>query len=226
MNQDDYLAYLAEDKQTDVTEALRTVQCPVLVSHFQLNMVTSQDIARRIASTARDGRLLLPRDFPESLRGYDDFLDEGRGRDTRPAAEDADSEESFRIFVVARAEARPGVVDLLVRQFGGSPVSDVAGTTTSFFESAAGAVACARALAGGLGAAVGVHAGEAGSEARDHADPALVTAVLAAGLAAAGQAIVSNIIRELSAGKGANFEPLDVGLPGEEDEPMRMFTLL
>jgi hypothetical protein len=72
---------------------------------------------------------------------------------------------------------------------------------------------------------VGIHAGEPGDEPRDHADPALVTAVLAAGMAAPGQVIVSNVVRELAAGKTYAFTGLDSGAPGEDAEPIRLFAL-
>ncbi|MGE0601021.1 MAG: alpha/beta fold hydrolase [Dehalococcoidia bacterium] len=222
MTQDDYLRYHAEDRKVDVTGALRTVQCPVLVANFQLNMVTGQDVARRIASNARDGRLLLPRTFVEALAGYDEFLNESSSGANEPLP--MPPPDAFRIFLVAQASARPGVVELLVKQHGGLAVSTIDGRITCLFESAAAAVACAKALAHALGAAVGVHAGEPDTDA-ETADPALVTAALAAGLARAGQAIVSNIIRELSAGKGFGFDAFDGNVPGADDQEIRLFTL-
>ena len=76
VTQQDFLAFIAFERDCDVSEALAQVRCPVLVVHFELNAVTNQDIARRLAASVRDGRLLLPKNFPESLRGYSDFLDE------------------------------------------------------------------------------------------------------------------------------------------------------
>ncbi|MGE3074800.1 MAG: alpha/beta fold hydrolase [Dehalococcoidia bacterium] len=222
ITQDDYLRYHAEDRTVNVTEAMRTVQCPVLVANFQLNMVTGPDVARRIASNARDGRLLLPRTFVEALSGYDDFLNENASPETAPLP--MPPPDAFRIFLVAHASASPGVVELLVKQHGGLAVSTLDGRITSLFESAAAAVACAKALAHALGAAVGVHAGEPG-DGQETADPALVTAALAAGMAAAGQAVVSNIIRELSAGKGFGFDAFDGRVPAVEDHEIRLFTL-
>ena len=70
-----------------------------------------------------------------------------------------------------------------------------------------------------------MHAGEPGEGPSEHADPALVTAVLAAGLAAPGEAVVSNVVRELAAGKGFGFELKETDAPGEDDERMRLFSL-
>lgn len=228
VTQQDFMAFLEMERQCDVTELLRQVRCPVLVTHFQLNAVTSQDIARRLASSAREGRMFLPRDFREGLKGYDEFLEEGahaEAGDAGTAATSQLTEGDLRIYLIAKAAVRPGVVELLIAQHGGFPVSSMDDTTTSLFESVSGAMACAAALAGAAGAAVGIHAGEPGEHPRDHADPALVTAVLAAGLAQPGRIVVSNVIRELAAGKGHSFELLDDGAPGEDDEPVRLFTL-
>ncbi len=224
MTQDDYLRYHAHDKTVDATAAMRTVKCPVLVASFQMASITGPDIARQIASNAHDGRLMLPRTFAESLRGYDDFLNEDTASGPGQPSTDSASDDALRIFLVAQVSARPGVVELLVQQHGGVAVSTMDGRTTSLFESAAGAVSCAKALATALGAAVGVHAGEPGG-ADEQADPALVTAALAAGLAHAGQAVVSNIIRELSAGKGFGFDAFDGRVPGADEHEIRLFTL-
>jgi hypothetical protein len=206
-----------------VTQALARVECPVLVTHFELNAVTGPDIARRLAATAPDGRMFLPRNLPEALQGYHDFLEEETARPAVAAA--GLVEGALRIFLVARSSAAPRMVELLVSQHGGMPVTSMDGTTTSLFETVVGAMGCAKALAQAASAAIGIHAGEPGDEPRDHADPALVTAVLAAGLAERGQVVVSNVVRELGAGKGFGFDPLNSGVPGEDDELIRLFTL-
>jgi len=223
VTQHDFLAFLEFERTCDVTEQLRQVRCPVLVVHFQLNAVTTQDTARRMASTCADGRMLLPRDFRESLKAYEEFLEEGAHNEAAAAPQFA--EGALRIFLIANTAARHSIVELLIAQHGGYPVSSLAGTVTSLFESVGAAVACARALAEVANAAVGIHAGEPGIEPRDHADPALVTAVLAAGLAQPGQVVVSNVVRELAAGKGYGFDLLESGTPGEDDETVRLFTL-
>ena len=224
MTQEDFLALLEFEQHCDVTGLLPQVQCPLLVTHFQLNAVTTQEVARRLASSAPNGRLFLPRDFPESIGGYSDFLDEdGAGNASGEAGGFA--EGNLRIYLVANATARPGAAEFVVAQHGGVPVASIAGTLTSLFDSVGAAMACARALAQAVSAGVGIHAGERGQQHRDHADPALVTAVLAAGMARPGQVIVSNVVRELAAGKGYAFSILQEGAPGEEDEPIRLFAL-
>ena len=222
VTQQDFMAFLKMERDCDVSELLAQVQCPVLVAHFELNAITSQDTARRIAANARDGRLLLPKSLPESLRAYTNFLDESAALE--PGAAPAD-DGGLRIFLVASSRAQPGVIERSIVDYGGQPVSSMAGTAISHFASAQGAISCARALAEQTSAAIGIHAGEPGREQLDHADPALVTAVLIAGLAAGGQVLLSNVVREIAAGKGFGFEPFDAGVPGEEGEDVRLFTL-
>jgi pimeloyl-ACP methyl ester carboxylesterase len=223
MSQEDFLALLEFEKTCDVTQLLPRVQCPVLVAHFELNTVTGPDVARKLASMVPNGRMCLPKSFHESLAAYTDFLDEGtRGE---PAAAEDLPEGALRIYLVANATHRPGAVEFMIAQHGGLPVSSIAGTTTSLFASVAGAMGCARALAQAVSAGVGIHAGEPGQQPRDHADPALVTAVLAAGMARPGQVVVSNVVRELAAGKNYGFEQLESGAPGEDAEPIRLFAL-
>ena len=222
ITQQDFLAFLQSERDSDVTDLLAQVQCPVLVSHFELNSVTTQDTARKIAANARDARLLLPKSLPDALRAYSAFLDEPREQDSPTAVS---SDGRLRIFLVASSNARPGIVERLIADQGGEPVSSMAGTAISHFSSAQEAIACGRAITEQTGAAIGIHAGEPGREQLDHADPALVTAVLVAGLAASGQVLLSNVVREIAAGKGFVFEPFDVGVPGEDGEDLRLFTL-
>jgi|GEM_PF-5362263 len=223
ITQEDFLALLAFEQTCDVTELLPQIQCPVLVAHFELNAVTGPEIARMLASSAPNGRMCLPKNFRESLAAYDEFLEEGAAEPFPSAGELP--EGALRIYLVANATGRPGAVEFMIAQHGGLPVSSIAGTTTSLFASVTGAVDCARALAQAVSAGVGVHAGEPGEQPRDHADPALVTAVLAAGLASPGEVVVSNVVRELAAGKNYRFATIEPGAPGEDAEPIRLFAL-
>lgn len=222
VTQEDFLAFIEYERDCDVTKQLAEVQCPVLVVHFELNAVTNQDVARRLAASARDGRLLLPKSFPESLLAYSAFLDEQPAVEAEQPAED---DHALRIFLVASSDARPGIVERIIEEHGGMPVSSMEGTAISLFASAQEALASARAIVAEAGAAIGIHAGEPGREQLEHADPALVTAVLVAGLAKRGQVVVSNVVREIAAGKGFSFELLEMGVPGEEEEAVRLFRL-
>ncbi len=205
VDQDDFVAFLESERTVDVTELLPRIACPALVVHFQLNAVTSQDIARRIAAGMPDGRLSLPRNFRESLGLYSEFLWE----EARRGPELPGGEQGLRIFLVASGEVAPGRMEDVIQRSGGLPVSSMAGITTALFDSSQGAIECSRELASQLGVSVGIHAGEPGIEPAQEADPALVVAVRAAGVAGTGQVAVSNIIRELAAGKGFLFEALE-----------------
>lgn len=207
VEQQDFVAFLESERTVDVTHLLPRIQCPAMVVHFQLNAVTNQDIARRIASAMPDGRLSLPRHFRESLSFYNEFLAERPA----PATAGGVDGEGLRIFLVAAGEAPPGRTEELIRRGGGVPVSSMAGVTTALFRSSQGAIECGRALATDPGLAVGIHAGEPGREPAEEADQALVVAVRAARLAGAGRVAVSNVVRELAAGKGFAFEAFDNG---------------
>ena len=225
VTQEDFVAFLEFEKTCDVSHLMREVRCPVLVVHFQLNAVTTQDIARRIAASATDGRLLMPRDFRESLRVYQEFLDEEPER--VDAAEHGEADEPpLRVFLVAHADTRPGQVERVISATGGTPVSSMAGMTASLFASAQDALLCAEILSRQTGAAVGIHAGEPGADPAEEADPSLVVAVRAAGEAGPGHVVVSNVVRELAAGKGFTFEALYDG-EGDPSDPLspRLFML-
>ena len=113
-------------------------------------------------------------------------------------------------------------IDTLIQRSGGQPVSSMSGITTALFDSSQGAIECGRRLSDNLGVAVGIHAGEPSEQPAQEADPALVVAVRAAGLAGGGRVAVSNIIRELAAGKGFSFEQFEDEADGEGS---RLFAL-
>ena len=219
VDQQDFVAFLESERSVDVTHLLPRIQCPAMVVHFQLNAVTNQDIARRIASAMPDGRMSLPRHFRESLAFYREFLDETAESRTPAASGDG---QGLRIFLVAAGEAAPGRMEEVIQRSGGQPVSSMSGITTALFDSSQGAIECGRRLSDNLGVAVGIHAGEPSEQPAQEADPALVVAVRAAGLAGGGRVAVSNIIRELAAGKGFSFEQFEDEADGEGS---RLFAL-
>lgn len=211
VDQQDFVAFLESERAVDVTHLLPRIRCPAMVVHFQLNAVTNQDTARRIASAMPDGRMSLPRHFRESLSFYQEFLSEAAATG---APVSTGGEEGLRIFLVAAGEVPPGRIEECIERGGGVPVSSMAGVTTALFHSSQGAIECGRALTGEFGVAVGIHAGEPGTEIEREADPALVVAVRAAAFAGAGRVAVSNVIRELAAGKGFAFEAFDEAAAG------------
>lgn len=224
ITQRDFVAFMTADRQVDVTGELARVACPVLVTHFDLGGVTGQDMALKLAATPPEGRLFMPRRFPEAVAAYGAFIDEVEQEPAVPEVMVED--EGLRIFLVANGNsAAPGAAERLVEQHGGVAVSSLAGTVTSLFDSARQALECGAALAFETGAAVGIHAGEPGPQVLDRADPALVTAVVAASRAEGGRVLVSNLVRELSAGKGFTFEPVEPGAEAGENEGVRLFAL-
>lgn len=225
MTPKDFLRYLAVDRETDVTDLLSEVRCPVLVHHFQLSTLTTQDMAIRLAGSVRDGRLSLPKTLGEAIRTMHEFLDEDQRRSAPPADEVA-FDEGLRIFLVANAQAQPGAIESAISAHGGAAVASIAGSSTGLFHSAQAALTCARELAENALASIGLHAGEPNGAPGSEADQALVLAVRAAVNALPGQVVVSNVVRELVAGKGFHFAELPESLHGTSDEsPRRLFAL-
>lgn len=226
MTPEDFVTYLREDRKTDVTALLPQVRCPVLVTHFPLSTLTTQDMAIRLAGSVPDGRLTLPKTLGESIRTMHEFLGE-QPRQAAPAPDESDAHvEGLRIFVVANAPAPPGRMESAISSHGGAAVASIAGSSTGLFHSAQAALTCARELAESEGASIGVHAGEPGGTPGTEADQALVLAVRAAVNAVPGQVVVSNVVRELVAGKGFSFAEMSgsLGIDRQAGE-RRLFAL-
>lgn len=225
MSPADFLRYVAEDRATDVTALLPQVRCPVLVHHFQLSTLTTQDMAIRLAGSVRDGRLSLPKSLGQAIRTMHEFLDEDLRR-TPAAPVEQPLDEGLRIFLVANGQVRPGTIESAISAHGGAAVASIAGSSTGLFHSAQAALTCAQELAETATASIGLHAGEPNGAPGSEADQALVLAVRAAVNALPGQVVVSNVVRELVAGKGFAFAELPETLHITADEsPRRLFAL-
>jgi pimeloyl-ACP methyl ester carboxylesterase len=220
---EDFRRYLETDRETDVTPLLERVTCPVLVVHFDMNALTPRDLAVRLAGAVPDGRLALPRSLGDAVRAMSEFLEY-----EAPAAEpDGQFDDlHLRIVLVANGNTRPGVIEQRIASHGGAAVALMGGTSTGVFGSAQAALGCAQALAEETGASIGVHAGEPGGAPATEADQSLVVAVRASVVAAPGEVVVSNVVRELVAGKGFGFRELaaPVVVP-MMTEPLRLFAL-
>ena len=225
MTPKDFMRYLAEDRATDVTPLLSQVRCPVLVHHFQLSTLTTQDMAIRLAGSVSDGRLSLPKTLGEAIRTMHEFLNEEQRRPA-PSSENEDLDEGLRIFLVANGQSRPGAIEAAISAHGGAAVASIAGSSTGLFHSAQAALTCAQELAESSSASIGLHAGEPTGAPGSEADQALVIAVRAAVNALPGQVVVSNVVRELVAGKGFAFAELPEALYHHADEsPRKLFAL-
>lgn len=223
MTPEDFLKYLQADREMDVTLLLSRVTCPVLVVHFDMNALTPREVAVRLAGSVPDGRLALPANLRDAIHAMSEFL----VHQAPVKEQNGDFDDlPLRIVLVANGNARPGVVEKRIASHGGAAAALMGGTSTGVFGSAQAAVACARVLAEETGASIGVHAGEPGSAPATEADQSLVIAVRASVVAAPGEVVVSNVVRELVAGKGFGFRELSppVVVP-LMTEPLRLFAL-
>jgi class 3 adenylate cyclase len=123
-----------------------------------------------------------------------------------------------------------------LRRHGGHEVKAMGDGFLASFGSAARALECAAALQGQLAfignqlaaplrVRIGVNAGEPISEGGDLFGSAVIAAARIASNAAGGEVLVSNVVRELTAGKGFLFSDRgEVGLRGLDD-PVRLWQL-
>lgn len=218
MTPEDFLAYLRAERLTSVEALLPQIACPVLVVHCPPNMLAPRDLALRVAASVPDGRLALPTSFDQYLDELNGFFDlPGAESDAAPPADGL----SLRVVLVADAEAGPGELGAAIASHGGHARA-VDGISLGVFRSAQDALHCARALATATGASVGIHGSEPGPGTPSEADPSIVTAARAVVAAAPGQVVVTNIVRELVAGKGFGFAELP---SSRSAGPERLFAL-
>jgi class 3 adenylate cyclase len=128
-----------------------------------------------------------------------------------------------------------------LRQHGGSEIKSMGDGFLASFGSAQRALECAAALqrelansnlggdvagGGGLRVRVGINAGEPIAEDDDLFGTAVIAAARIASMAAGGEVLVANVVRELVAGKGFLFHDRgEQPLRGLED-PVRLWQLL
>jgi adenylate cyclase len=124
----------------------------------------------------------------------------------------------------------------LLKQHGGDEIKTIGDAFMASFGSATGALECAidlqRAFAArnvdaehALDVRIGVNAGEPIAEDGDLFGTAVTTASRIAGMAAGGEILASNVVRELVAGKGFLFSDRgDTTLRGFED-PVRLYEV-
>jgi class 3 adenylate cyclase len=123
----------------------------------------------------------------------------------------------------------------VLKEHGGTEVKTVGDSFMASFDSAHRAIACALSLRGAFAAKevagerlqvrAGLNAGEPVAEDGDLFGSCVILASRASAKAGAGQVLVTDVVRQLAAGKGFDFrEHGDVPLKGFED-PVRLFEV-
>jgi adenylate cyclase len=142
---------------------------------------------------------------------------------------DAEGREMLRVHERATREA--------LQRFSGTEVKTMGDGFLASFRSIQRALDCAvelqrrlsseeHGLPAGFRIRVGINAGEPIEEDGDLFGSSVITAARIVGLAKGGEILVSNVVRELVAGKGHLFSDRGVHVLRGFDEPMRLWELM
>ena len=251
---EDYTKYAGADAATDVTPLLRYVEAPTLICHYPLSGMRDLEESKRIAARIPNSNLALVEEMDQALAALSNFLGDGASREGGRATS-YDPSSSIQTILFTDIEDHDGLVERLgddrsrdvfraheqitreaLRQHGGHEVKALGDGFMASFSSAAGAIECAAALqrqiafignqlAVNLRVRIGINAGEPIAEDGDLFGNAVIAAARISALAAGGEVLVSNVVRELTAGKGFMFSDRgEAGLRGMDD-PVRLWQL-
>ncbi len=254
MTPDTVLAWAEAARRTDVTDLLEHVRAETLVLCSQREDIPLE-WSRELASGIPGARLATTPRSPslwgdEETRLADDFL---LGRDEPRAGSRVSADVHTILFTdveestaltqrLGDARAREvlrtheGIVRDALRSHGGSEVKTMGDGFMASFSSATKALECAISMQRSfeehnetaeepIRVRVGLNAGEPIAEEEDLFGTAVIRAARIAALAAGGEILVANVVRELSEGKGFLFSDRgDTALRGFED-PVRLFEV-
>jgi class 3 adenylate cyclase len=222
-----FLAQLAALEQVDVVDTLRSIAVPTLVVHDRADTLGDFSmLASTLASRIPKARFVATDDF---ARAADEFMREGEQEATKgerlPAgtatilfADIADSTALTERMGDAAFRAKAGELDaalrMLIRECDGMPVEGrlVGDGLMAVFTSAHEAIACAlrcNAASDGIGLKLhlGLHAGDVAREGNNVYGGAVNIAARVAGASAAGEVLVSDVVRTLArTSAGVTFE--------------------
>ncbi|MCB9485748.1 MAG: adenylate/guanylate cyclase domain-containing protein [Thermoflexaceae bacterium] len=236
----------------DLREAFARVQLPVLVVGWTAGPVpveSSRDVAALIPNA--EFQESADPTFVENVRHHAKFIRRQSSRlDADPAAAEP---PAFRTLLFTDLEGHTAMMSRLgdakgrevlreheritreaLAAHGGQEIKTMGDGFMASFGSAQRALDCAvalqRAVAGGIGGEAlriraGINAGEPIAEDDDLFGSSVIAAARIAGKASGGQVLVSDVVRQLVAGKGFLFS--DAGLQELKglDEPVRLWEL-
>ncbi len=216
--------------------------------------MTDLEESKRIAARIPNSHLALVEEMDQSLTALSNFLGDGGNREAG-RANSYDSSSSIQTILFTDIEDHDGLVQRLgddrsrdvlraheqitreaLRQHGGHEVKALGDGFMASFSSAAAAIECSAALqrqiafignqlAVNLRVRIGINAGEPIAEDGDLFGSAVITAARISALAGGGEVLVSNVVRELTAGKGFMFSDRgEAGLRGMDD-PVHLWQL-
>jgi len=256
VRKEDYFAFRDADWEVDLTPVLPRIAAPTLVcTSPSLAHLMRANLARELMSGLCDARLVSTRTAEERLAATEEFLDGTPPAPlVSPIADAAGG--AFRTIVFTDLEGHtemmqrlgdePGRVVLraydeltraALRDHGGTEMKALGDGFMASFPSATRALQFAGALqravrghaeAGGepLRVRVGVNAGEPIAEGDDLFGAAVILASRVANEAVGGQVLVSDVVRQLVAGKGLIFAERGNATLAGFTEPVRIWEYL
>ncbi len=242
---EDYWAVSAAWSEDDITTELGQLQCPVLVIRSRENSPWPARLSQEVAALVSGARLIPGDASPAVFVAVDAFLgvepeDGGDARLTLPGLQtilftDLESSTALtqRIGDEAAQEVLRGhntAVRAALEEHGGREVKHTGDGIMASFPSAVSAVQAGLAIqseleGGEVRVRVGLNAGEPIAEDDDLFGTAVQLAARITDRAEPGQVLVSNVVRELCAGKRFEFTSMgDATLKGF-DEPVTLYEV-
>jgi class 3 adenylate cyclase len=236
----------------DVTHLLPEVSVPTLVLHGGVKHV-SVDIVRRIAASIDNARLMMV-EPKQVINAMSEFIGVQLS-DTPPAAAEPEHRHETRSLVSilftdlasstaitqrlgdAKAQELVRAHNTIVREalaaHDGTEIKHTGDGIMASFGSASGALECAVAIqrgvaghdAAALAVKIGLNAGEPVAEESDLFGTAVQLARRVCDEASGGEILVSDVVRQLAAGKDFLFSDRGVADLKGFDEPVRLFEV-
>ena len=240
-----YLAYLAANEKTDVTDLLHLVSLPTLVIHLASSPLSSVDLLRVLASRIPNARLVTTEDLAGTI---DAFLREGEAKDA-PAPELSSGMTAILFTDIAdstalterlgdaafRAKARDldAALRTVIRDHSGTPIEGkllgdgVLAVFTSARQAIEAALACGKAgTEASLPLHLGLHAGDVIREENNVYGGAVNIASRISGLSAPGEVLVTETVRSLArTSAGVRFEDRGEQSLRGVGEPVRVWAV-
>ena len=240
--------YIELQADVDVSALLPGVQAPTLIFHARKSQVVPISAVRAVAELIPDARLIVlegdsPRESGEmQLEIMREFLGEqpavpATGLITILFTDLVSSTALTQRLGDAKAQELVRAHNAIVREAlaaqGGTEIKHTGDGIMASFPTASGALECAIAIQRAVDAGndpnlqvhVGLNAGEPVAEESDLFGTSVQLARRICDHAEAGQIVVSNVVRELAAGKGFLFADLGDVIPKGFEEPVRLYEV-
>ena len=241
--------------RSDVTEDLPRVACPTLVIGSERGPLPPVDLVQDVAARIPNSRLVLLRTMPwldptEALAAIDRFLAPVEPEPVAPRGAAGAAPSPFRTILFTDLESSTALTQRLgdakaqevlrghndavraaLDAHGGQEVKHTGDGIMASFPSAVAAVEAALAMQRDLAGAevrvrIGLNAGEPIAEDGDYFGTAVQLAARLCDRAEPGQVLVSDVVRQLCAGKNFTFDDVGAATLKGFDEPVALYAVV